>query len=114
MPDACIANDGYFFRPQFGGVIVSDNLGTYAMGEYGVNTSQGGSVSSLVLFKYICTGDGTAESSFDTVKLDAVRGNDLNFPAFPAGDSTYTAYLMTDNLEGVVSKMNQLFQMGVR
>lgn len=113
MPDACLPNNPNpvpVFAPDFGGVIVSDSTAAFAMGEYVVNVSQGGPASYLAMWKFFCLGDGTSETSFDTVKLDAVRGP---LP-FPAGDNAYNAYLITDNLQKVRTKMRQLFLSGVR
>ncbi len=112
VPDGCAhLQDAahYSFSPRFGGVIASDQTGAHAMGEYGVNTSQGGSVDSLLMFRLLCTGDGTSESSFDTVKLDAVRSG-----VFPSGENTYNTYLMTDTVKNVAAHMAQLFEAGVR
>jgi len=110
MPDACPHDDGYFFAPNFGGIILSDATGDHAMGTYAVNVDVGGSVSYFVLFKYLCLHDGTAETSFDTNVLLVNRGEEL----FPPGDTTYNAYFVTDKLHNVVAKMNVLYHLGVR
>ena len=113
MPDACnpdIQDPDFVFTPDFGGVIVSDPSKAFAMGEYAVNTSQGGPVSYLAMWKFFCFGDGISAASFDTVKLDAVRGP----MPFPAGDNAYDAYLMTGTVQGVREKMHQLFLKNVR
>jgi hypothetical protein len=111
VPDACAPPQTahYGFKPGFGGVIASDQSGAHAMGEYGVNTSQGGSVDALAIYKFPCTGDGTSETSFDSVKLDATRSD-----VFPAGESTYNTYLMTDTVKNVEADMAQLFKSGAR
>jgi hypothetical protein len=113
MPDACLPdnpNPLFVFAPDFGGVIVSDHTAAFAMGEYGVNVSPGGPISYLAMWKFLCVGDGTSEKSFDTVKMDAVRGP---LP-FPAGDNAYNAYLITDTVQRVRQKMRQLFESGAR
>ena len=113
MPDACDPNNpnpAYIFAPDFGGVIVSDSTAAYAMGEYAVNISAGGPTSYLAMWKFFCVHDGTTEKSFDTTKLDAVRGP----MPFTAGDNAYNAYLMTDSVQGVREKMRQLFLLGAR
>jgi len=109
VPNGCTAPQTahYSFAPKFGGVIASDSSGAHAMGEYGVNTSQGGSVDSFAIYRFLCDGDGTSETSYDTVKLDAVKS-----AVFPAGESTYTTYLMTDTVRNVATHMAQLFQAG--
>jgi hypothetical protein len=111
VPDGCPLPETahYAFSPRFGGVIASDQTGAHAMGEYGVNTSQGGSVDSFAIYKFLCAGDGTLETSFDTVKLDAVR-----FGVFPSGDNTYNTYLMTDTVANVAAHMARLFRSGVK
>ena len=39
------------------------------------------------------------------------HGNDV---MFPAGESTYHVYLITESLQNVTAKMDDLFRMGVR
>jgi hypothetical protein len=111
VPNGCLPPQTahYSFSPRFGGVLASDQTGAHAMGEYGVNTSQGGSVDSFAIYSFLCAGSGTSESSYDTVKLDAVKSG-----IFPSGDNTYNTYLMTDTVTNVAADMAQLFKAGVR
>ena len=39
------------------------------------------------------------------------HGNDVTFPA---GESTYHVYLITESLQNVTARMDDLFRMGVR
>ena len=122
MPDGCTAltNNsfgGYAFFADFGGIIMSDASGANAMGIYGVSVDRGGSVSNLDMWKFYCWGDGPAEGASDNTAWSAAVGNgDGSGPdlVFPAGESTYNAYLITDSVQNVVARMDDLFQMGVR
>jgi hypothetical protein len=64
-----------------------------------------------------CVGDGAYEAANDTVTIAAVKGgfggNNNNF-LFPAGESTYNVYLISDTLQNVTTQMDRLFTLGVR
>jgi hypothetical protein len=116
MPDACTAGNsfgGYAFQASFGGIIMSNSSMDYAMGVYGVNLANGGSVSYWAMWKFFCANDGPAESAFDTTAWSAVygQGNDL---LFPKGESTYNVYIITETLQNVTARMDDLIVMGVR
>lgn len=118
MPDGCASSDptvfgGYSFSPDFGGIIMSDASGTNAMGIYGVSLSQGGSITYFAMWKFYCWGDGPSETSSDNTAWSAVYGNGTDV-LFPAGESTYNVYLITDSVQNVTAKMDNLLQMGVR
>jgi hypothetical protein len=120
IPDGCApGNPGYTFdnskHPPFthGGLIITDSTGANAFGLYGVHWSLGGSASYLSMLKFFCSHDGELETSYDTTALNAVRGR-LDIAAgtdnyFPAGSTTYNAYLISDSLANVRSKMHQLY-----
>jgi hypothetical protein len=117
MPNGCLAgpNDfgGYAFFVDFGGIIMSDASGANAMGIYGVSASRGGSVSNLDMWKFDCWGDGPSETASDNTAWSAAYGNGTDV-LFPAGESTYNVYLITDTLQNVTARMDDLFQMGAR
>jgi hypothetical protein len=117
MPDACTAGSnnfgGYALFVDFGGIIMSDASGANAMGVYGVSLAQGGSVSYVAMWKFYCWGDGPSESASDTTAWSAVYGNGTDV-IFPAGESTYNVYLISDALQNVAAQMDRLFTMGVR
>jgi hypothetical protein len=118
IPNGCTPNSpGFVFTPHFGGAILSDAAGDNAMGMYGVDDANGGSVNFFNLSNFECNGDGPAETAFDTVALAAVKGgeggNDNNF-VFPAGESTYNVYIITDSLQNVAAQMDKLYNMGVK
>jgi hypothetical protein len=116
IPDGCSAlppSPVYVFRANFGGVILSDATATNAMGVYGVSPGQGGSVSFWQMFKFLCWGDGSSETASDTSAWSACYGNG-NDVLFPAGDSTYNIYIITDSVQNVTARMDDLFQAGVR
>jgi hypothetical protein len=117
MPDGCtaLANSfgGYAFFADFGGIIMSDASGANAMGIYGVSLSQGGSQTYFAMWKFYCWGDGPSETSSDNTAWSAVYGNGQDV-TFPAGESTYNAYLITDSVQNVVARMDDLFKMDVK
>jgi len=118
MPSGCTANTittfgGYAFFADFGGVIMSDASGTNAMGIYGVSAERGGSLTYLAMWKFYCWGDGPSETASDTTAWSAAYGNG-NDVIFPAGESTYNVYLITDSVQNVVARMDNLFSLGVR
>jgi hypothetical protein len=115
IPDGCTANSdtafgGYAFFVDFGGIIMSDASGANAMGVYAVGVGHGGSVSYLAMFKFFCWGDGPSETSSDTTAWSGVSGNGT----VPAGETTYNVYLITDSVQNVTARMDDLFRMGVR
>ena len=118
MPSGCGPNSQTFvYLTHFGGNIISDASGANAMGVYGVDDANKGSVNYWNMGDFRCLGDGPAEAAGDTVSIAAVKGgfggNDNNF-LFPAGESTYNVYLISDTLQNVTSQMDQLFAMGVK
>ena len=118
MPDGCayLTDDtfgGTSFFVDFGGIIMSDASGAKAMGVYGVSIGQAGSVSYFAMFKFFCWGDGPSETASDTTAWSAVYGNGTDV-LFPAGESTYRVYLVTDSVRNVAARMDDLFQLGVR
>jgi len=118
MPDACTVDTnttfgGYAFFVDFGGIIMSDVSGTNAMGIHGVSIAQGGSLSYVAMWKFFCWGDGPSETASDTTAWSAVYGNGTDV-LFPAGESTYRVYLVTDSVRNVAARMDDLFQLGVR
>ncbi|HET8926125.1 MAG TPA: hypothetical protein VFN26_24285 [Candidatus Acidoferrum sp.] len=81
---------------------MSDSSGANALGVYGADIAHGGSITDYVLKKYPCRADPT-----DYTRLDIIRNAPL-----PAGDSTYNSYMITESLDNVRHKMQQLFTMG--
>ena len=115
MPDGCTANSntafgGYAFFVDFGGIVMSDASGANAMGVYAVGVGHGGSVSYLAMFKFFCWGDWPSETSSDTTAWSAVSGNGT----VPAGETTSNVYLITDSVQNVTARMDDLFRLGVR
>jgi hypothetical protein len=100
ISDAC--EDGHGFSPNFGGVILSDASGQFAMGAYAVNVSQGGSVTGMGLLRHVC-GDETWS------RIDVIRSGNI-----PAGASSYNSYFMTGTVDQVRDYMAALFQKGVK
>ena len=114
---ACTTGNEYFFHTQAGGTIISDPSTNFAMGVYAVDEAHGGSASIFVIGNYICAGDGTAEDSGDSVTMFPVKGGGDGEPqgiVFPAGESTYDAYIITDTVQNVVAQMDRLYAMGVK
>jgi hypothetical protein len=117
VPSGCAAGKELFHHAAFGGTIISDDSGSNAMGVYGVNVANGGSVMYFSMGKYLCSGDGTGESAGDTVVMNAVRGggDGVNQNVlFPAGESTYNVYLISDTVQNVAAQMDTLYGMGVK
>ena len=100
IADTC--EDSQAFSPNFGGVILSDQSGQFAMGAYGVSVSQGGSISGMGLLRHVCD-DGTYS------RIDVIRSGDV-----PAGYSSYNAYFMTGTVQQVRGYMDALFKAGVK
>ncbi len=100
IADAC--EDYQSSSPNFGGVILSDPSGQYAMGAYGVNVARGGSLSVLSLVRHACQ-----EITFS--RIDVIRTIGI-----PAGYSSYNAYLMTGTVQQVRGYMDALFKAGVK
>ena len=65
------------------------------------------------MWRYFCWGDGPAETAGDNTAWSAVygHGNDL---LFLAGESTYNVYIITDTLQNVTARMDDLYALGVR
>jgi hypothetical protein len=117
MPSGCGPNQQTFvYLTHFGGNIISDASGANAMGVYGVDDANKGSVNYWNMGDFRCLGDGPGEAAGDTVTIAAVKGgfggNNNNF-LFPAGESTYNVYLVSDTLQNVTAQMDRLFTMGV-
>jgi hypothetical protein len=113
VPNGCAnGNLTFAFYPNYGGVIISDATTDYAMGVYGVSTASGGPVSFFGLYSYPCAIGETAEDVFNFNVWAAVRGNgDI---LFPAGDSSYNTYVITESLPNVTTLMDDLYHTGVR
>ncbi len=113
VPNGCINGNLTFpFYPNYGGVIISDVTTDYAMGVYGVSTASGGQVSFFGLYSYPCAIGETSEDAFNFNVWAAVRGNgDI---LFPAGDSSYNTYVITESLQNVTALMDDLYRTGVR
>jgi hypothetical protein len=107
VPNGCGNNSGFAFDTGFGGVIISDATLAYAMGVYGVSTLQGGSVNYYGLNSYPCGSSDTSESAWNFNVWAAVHGNDI---PFPAGDSSYNTYVITESLQNVTALMDALFE----
>ena len=113
VPNGCInGNLTFAFYPNYGGVIISDATTDYAMGVYGVSTTSGGQVSFFGLYSYPCAIGETSEDAFNFNVWAAVRGNgDI---LFPAGDSSYNTYVITESLQNVTALMDGLYRNGAR
>lgn len=112
VPNGCGNNSAFAFHTNFGGVILSDASLAYAMGVYGVSTSNGGPVSFFGLYSYPCGSSETSEDVWNFNVWAAVRGNgDI---LFPAGDSSYNTYVITESLQNVTARMDDLYRAGVR
>jgi hypothetical protein len=117
VPSGCNGGPGYVFHPSFGGTIASDSSGNYAMGVYVVDEMHGGSVNFISIGNFICSGDGTDEASNDTVVMDPIRGGSNSLTQnimFPAGESTFNVYIITDTVQNVAAQMNSLYSMGAK
>ena len=112
VADGC--SNGNFsvpFYTNYGGVIISDVTGAYAMGVYGVSTANGGQISFFGLYSYPCAPGDTSENSWNFNVWAAVRGNgDI---LFPAGDSSYNSYVITETLQNVTKLMDNLYSAGI-
>lgn len=112
MPNGCgTGAPGYTFTPSYGGVIISDSTGNYAMGVYAGSRSVGGAESYFAMWKFWCAADGSAQYNFDTSKLDIIYGNSASIPT---GTSTYVSYLINGTVTDVASKMLALKNAGYK
>jgi hypothetical protein len=117
VPNGCPVGNEYFFHSSFGGSIISDASGNYAMGLYAVDEEHGGTANYISMGKYLCSGDGAGESAGDTVVMNAVRGGGDGIErntVFPAGESTYNVYLISDSVQNVAARMDDLYHLGVQ
>jgi hypothetical protein len=99
--------NGVTFTPNYGGVIATTPNQQYAVGEYAVSTSQGGSAAYLAAGgTWACPGppSDTGEFDFDTTILDAVAVGPFN-----AGLTTTNVYIVGGNLQQVVGEMASLY-----
>jgi hypothetical protein len=111
VPNGCGNNSAYTFKANYGGVIISDVTLAYAMGVYGVSISKGGPVSFYGLYSYPCGSSDTSEDVWNFNVWAEVRGNgDI---LFPAGDSSYNTYVITESLQSVAARMDDLYLAGV-
>jgi hypothetical protein len=97
------------FSPNYGGVIAAAGDEKTAIGIYGVNTIQGGSVEHLSLtFTWSCPGPPahTGEGDFDTMYLNAVR-----YTGYAAGTTVTNVYVVSGTLKTVVEKMGALYKL---
>jgi len=113
IQNGCSNGDlSYAFYANYGGVILSDATGNYAMGVYGVSITSGGPVSFFGLYSYPCEAGATAEDAGNFNVWAAVRGNgDI---LFPAGDSSYNVYVITESVQNVTDLMDQLYNARVQ
>ncbi len=88
-------------------------LGAGQTQQIGVSLSQGGSQTYFAMWKFYCWGDGTSETASDNTAWSAVFGNGQDV-TFPAGESTYNTYLITDSVQNVAARMDDLLKMGVK
>jgi len=109
VPNGCGNDSGFGFNTNYGGVIISDATLAYAMGVYGVSILKGGSVNYYGLWSYPCGSSDTSESAYNFNVWAAVRGNET---PFPAGDSSYNSYLITESLQNVTARMDDLYRTG--
>ncbi|MEA2721849.1 MAG: hypothetical protein QOJ39_3713, partial [Candidatus Eremiobacteraeota bacterium] len=103
----CTTNGPYTFVPAtgYGGVIISNPSGTKAQGVYGASTAVAGSAGYFALYDFISN-----NCSFKFSKWDIVTPTQT----FPAGTSTYNAWIVTGSLTSVQQQMNQLYGQGAR
>ncbi len=111
VPNGCGNDAGLGFNTDDGDFIISDATLAYAMGVYGVGIAQGGSVNYYALWSDPCGSRDTPESVYNFNVWAAVRGN--NTP-FPAGESTYNTYIVTESLHNVTALMDDLYRGGFR
>jgi hypothetical protein len=111
VPNGCGNNSAYTFNTNYGGVIISDATLAYAMGVYGVSIPKGGAVSFYGLYSYPCGSSATSEDVWNFNVWAAVRGN--GDVLFPAGDSSYNTYVITESLQNVTARMDDLYRTGV-
>jgi len=112
VADGCSnGNLSFPFYTNYGGVIISDVTGAYAMGVYGVSTANGGQISFFGLYSYPCAPGDTSENSWNFNVWAAVRGNgDI---LFPAGDSSYNSYVITESVQNITKLMDNLYTAGI-
>ena len=121
VPDGCATKPpkGYGFKTfSYGGVIISDGTDpsrSHAMGIYGVNRSQGGSVNYFTLWNITKAAEchqtpGNGPGDFSTSKLAAVFGPDN----VSAGENTYRTWVMSGSINDVTSYMRSLYAAGVK
>ena len=109
------ASQPYVIQPIYGGLIVSDDAGAYAMGIYGADISVGGSITDMVLRPRICPelGGGwenpTAESSYSTVVLRAEYQGPITREI-----TAFNTYVVTNKLDKVRVSMHKLYLTGVK
>lgn len=111
--DGCTNGDQtYPFYTSYGGIIISDESENFAMGVYGVTTNAGGPFTFFGLYKFHCDPGNSAEDAYNFNVFGAVRGNgDI---LFPAGDSSYNSYLITESVGNVTRLMDELYAAGVK
>ena len=106
----------YEYDPTpFGGLIVSDATGSYAMGIYGVSPSAGGTMTAIVLVPRICPELGgmwenpTSETSYSHVEVLPVYEG-----AITQEITAFNTYFVTDKLTKVRAAMHKLYLTGVK
>jgi hypothetical protein len=121
VPDGCATKPpkGYAYKTfSFGGVIISDGKDqstAHAIGIYGINRSEGGSVNYFTLWNITNANEckqkpGTGPGDFSVSKLAAVYGPDT----ITGGETTYHTWVMTDTIKNVTSYMHSLYMAGVK
>ena len=101
-------NNAVQISPNYGGVIATTGDEDYAIGIYGVNRTQGGSVDYLLLnYTWTCPGPpkDTGEYDSDTMIVDSVR-----YTSYPVGTTRTHVYLISGSLKTVVEKMADLYK----
>ena len=115
LPRCASPAQAYVIQPIFGGLIVSDDAGAYAMGIYGADISVGGSITDMILRPRICPelGGGwdnpTAESSYSTVVLRAEYQGPITQEL-----TAFNTYVVTNKLTKVRAAMHKLYLTGVK
>ncbi|WFE59957.1 hypothetical protein [Micromonospora sp. WMMD712] len=95
--------------PNRGGVIIANADLTKAMAVYGANTSQGGSVSEMRMYKFIGGGCGTGTGEFDIAssKFTVLRHGNVG-----AGEKRFNSWVMTGSVGQIQGWMNTLRSWG--
>jgi hypothetical protein len=107
FPGQCDPYNPINFQTNYGGVIISDATGAYAMGVYGVHNSVGGPVTRFQLFDFVC-GGGNGSGDYNTSKWSAMY---YHLP-LPAGYIQTTTWIASGSLAQVRQAMHDLYMTG--